>query len=230
MGYDTVASERLLRTLAEQLKLPLLHIARQAEYATESADTDVLPAISYTADMALRLVDSYLLSVQLQSEATLDLEPVSVSAMLQDTAHSLSKLAKQYDCNLEVQLSGKYHPVMGHRQSMEAAFMTLGYAFVESCPDSNTRYTVVLGAHRSTRGLVAGIFGGNITADTFRRGKALFGTARQPIPAFSPSAGVGVFVADSLLSSMETPLHVSRHNKLTGLAATLIPSRQLQLV
>lgn len=225
------AHERLLRALAEQLKLPLLQIAREAELAAARRDISALHTIEYTADMALRLVDSYLLSVQLQALPMLELEPVSVSAVLQDTAHRLNTLAKQYDCELEVHLSGKYEPVMAHAQSLEAAYATLGYAFIEAT-STEQKHKVVLGAHRSANGLVAGIFGtqSGLSADMYRRGQVLFGTARQAVPGLSPTAGAGIFVADSLLKNMETSLKVSRHNKLSGLAATLLPSKQLSLV
>ena len=231
-GFSNEAQERLLKALAEQLKLPLLQIAREAELAHSDQDATALGSISYTADMALRLVDSYLLSVQLQALPMLELEPVSVSAVLQDTAHRLNQLAKQYDCDLEVRLSGRYEPVMAHRQSLEAAFATLGYTFIESMPTEGQKHHIILGAHRSSKGLVAGVFGNQegMSADMYRRGMALFGTARQAVPSLSPHAGAGVFVADSLLKNMEAPLHVSRHNKLSGLATTLITSQQLQLV
>jgi hypothetical protein len=232
VAFSNEAQERLLRALAEQLKLPLLQIAREAELAGQSHDPKVLGSISYTADMALRLVDSYLLSIQLQSLPVLELEPVSVSAMLQDTAHQLNQLAKQYDCELEVHLSGKYEPVMAHRQSLESAFATLGYAFIESAPSADQAHKIILGAHRSNRGLVAGIFGSQegLSADTLKRGMALFGNARQAVPALASTSGAGIFVADTLLKNMETSLQISRHNKLSGLAATLIPSQQLSLV
>jgi len=232
MGFGNDARERLLKALAEQLKLPLLQIAREAELAHSNKDATALSSISYTADMALRLVDSYLLSVQLQALPMLELEPVSVSAMLQDTAHQLNALAKQYDCDLEVHLGGKYEPVMAHRQSLEAAFATLGYAFIEATPTAEQKHTIILGAHRSNKGLVTGIFGtqDGLNADMLRRGMALFGTAKQAVPSLAPSSGAGIFVADSLLKNMEAPLHLSRHNKLSGLAATLLPSQQLQLV
>ncbi len=231
-AFSNEAQERLLKALAEQLKLPLLQIAREAELAQSTNSQNVFQSISYTADMALRLVDSYLLSVQLQVQPALELEPVSVSAALQDTAHQLNQLAKQYDCDLEVHLSGRYEPVMAHRQSLEAAFAMLGYAFIESVPSADKKHRIVLGAHRSSRGLVAGIFGGQetINADMYRRGMALFGTARQTVPVLSPHNGAGVFVAESLLKNMETTLQVSRHTKLSGLAATFTPSRQLALV
>jgi signal transduction histidine kinase len=231
-AFDNASQERLLRALAEQLKTPLIQIARTAELAAVSDDVTSLRHIEYTADMALRLVDSYLLSVQLQALPSLELEPVSVSAILQDTAHRLNRLAKQNDCELEVHLSGKYEPVMAHRQSLEAAYATLGYAFIESIPPSDTAHRLILGAHRSQRGVVAGVFGDQpgLNADMFRRARALYGNARQALPSASPGSGAGVFVADSLLQNMSTNLRLARHHNMSGLAATFLSSRQLQLV
>ena len=223
--------ERLLRALAEQLKLPLMQIAREAELA-DTTGAQSYKSISYTADMALRLIDSYLLSVELQALPSLQLEPVSVSAMLQDTAHSLGQLAKQYNCDLQIHLKGKYQPVMAHQKSLEAALTSLGYAFIESAATTKERRTVVLGAHQSSHGLVVGVFGDHtdISADALKRGIALFGTAKQAMPSFSASAGAGVFVANALLTNLEAPLHTSKHNNLSGLAATLLPSHQLSIV
>lgn len=230
LAFSNDEQERLLRALAEQLKLPLMQIAREAELA-QSTGSKPYGSISYTADMALRLIDSYLLSVELQAMPSLQLEPVSISAILQDTAHTLDKLARQYDCDLQINLKGKYQPVMAHHKSLEHALVSLGYAFIESAtPNKNSN--IILGAHQSQSGLVVGVYGNstNVTADALKRGKALFGTAKQAMPSLSASAGAGVFVANSLLTNLHAPLHTSRHNKLSGLASTLLPSQQLAFI
>ncbi len=231
-AFNGAAQDRLLRALAEQLKVPLIQIARAAELGKLTDTKNALGHIEYTADMGLRLIDSYLLSVQLQAQPVLELEPVSVSAVLQDTVHRLNQLAKQYDCELEVHLSGKYEPVMANRESLEAAFATLGYAFIESVPPADSRHRIVLAAHRSAKGVVAGVFSEEptMTADMFGRARALYGTARQAAPGLSSGSGAGLFVADTLLTSMSSPLRMARHQKLSGIAATFLPSQQLQLV
>lgn len=231
-ALEYTASERLLRSLAEQLKVPFMQIAREAELAIATDEKGALERIEYTADMAMRLVDSYLLSVQLQSQPSLELEPVSVSAVLQDTAQRLHKLSRQYDCDLEVHMAGKYGPVMAHRESLEAAFATLGYAFIEAAPSADARHRVILAAHRSQRGIVAGIFGehAQLTTQGFRRSLALYGTARQAAPGVSGGSGAGLFVADALFAGIASPLRPAKHQTLSGLAATLLPSQQLQLI
>jgi hypothetical protein len=224
-------NERLLRALAEQLKLPLLQIARQAEMALasgESADK----VTKDIASMALQLVDSFLLSNDQHDQVALQLEPVTVSSVLADAAHQLSQMAKHYDTDIEVRLSGKYGPVMAHQPSLLAAMTTLGYSFLETAGRAETRQLVVLGAHYSNQGIVAGLFSeqANLSTDMFRRARALYGVSRQPLQTTLASAGAGVFVADSLLSAMATQLKVARHQNMTGLAATFLPSQQLQLV
>jgi hypothetical protein len=230
-AFEHGSDERLLRALAEQLKMPLLHIARAAELSGKKP-TQVLQNISYTADMAMQLIDSYLLTTDLQAHPSLQLEPVTVSSVLQDVAQKLVPLARQYDHDLEVSLSGKYGPVMAHRESLEAAYTMLGYAMIESQAPSEKRQTVLLGAHRSSSGIVAGVFGKQtgITTDMFRRGRALYGRSRQPLSSMSNSAGASIFIADSLLHSMSAPLKIAHHHKMAGFAATLLPSQQLQLV
>lgn len=228
--------EKLLQVLAEQMKLPLLQIARRAELARLNGDTETsLDTIELTADGALQLIDSYLLSLKLaQAQASLQLEPVSISAVLNQTAHQLDKLAKQYDCELELHLAGRYEPIMAHRAGLEAALTSLGYVFIEAqsnAPHTN-RPVLKLAAHRSKTGIVAGLFADldGLSADMYRRARSLYGHARQPLNQLSSSSGAGIFVADSLLSSMSARLRIAHHQKLTGLAATFSSSNQLHLV
>jgi hypothetical protein len=56
------------------------------------------------------------------------------------------------------------------------------------------------------------------------------GRARQPMQRLVSGPAAGVFVADSLLQTLAARLHVAKYHNLTGLAATLQPSRQLQLI
>jgi len=223
---------RLLQAMAEELKLPLLQIARQAELAAgDVVDPATLQAIELSATQALWFVDSYLLSQKLMQQASLELEPVAVSAALQDTAQALNALAKQHNCHLELHLSGRYAPVMAHRIALQTALIGLGSTLI-SAAQNDPQSRLVLAAHRSRGGIVAGIFSQTegLSQSVYQRGRALYGKARQPMQEFSSGAGAGVFVADALFGSMDSRLRVAKHHNLTGLAATLQPSRQLALI
>ena len=230
-----IVLERLMLGLAEQLKLPLLQIARRSELA----DLQGLPldaaGTQATAEAALRLIDSYVLSVQLAESGNdhLVLEPVSVSAVLYDAAQQLDRLARFYGVKLELQLDGRYGPVLANRQGLQAAFTSLSMALIEALPALDGQdLTLHLSAHRSRYGIVAGVYSDipNLNAALLTRGNTLLGKSRQPLVGLTHSSGAGVFVAEAILQAMELRLVTTKHQRMRGLGTVLQPNQQLQLV
>ena len=228
---------RLFMALGEELKLPFEQIARQAELLqlTQTPDAAGLRRMQTSADMSLQLLDSYLMSLKLglMPEAKLALAPVSVAAVLHETAESLRAQARQYGVELELHIDGKYEPVMAHQMALKSALLSLGYALIEALPASEaSQLRLQFAAHRTKYGIVAGMYAqfDQLTPQAFRRGKALAGRTRQPFTGSLPGSGAGVLVADVILSAMQSQLRVGRFHKLPGFAVTLPPSEQLQLV
>lgn len=230
----SVLSQELLLALSEQLKLPLQQIARQAELAQLAPVELCMPNIAVTANDALGLIDNYMLAVQLSQQAAgeLTMEPVSVPAVLYDVGARLRPMAKRYGVSLSLEVTGKLGPVIAHRRALEGALMSLGYALIEALPADNRQLYLQLSAHNCRQGIVAGIYSDlpNISTQTLRQGRQLYGRARQPLGSLSHTSGAGVFVADAILQAMQADLTVSRHGKLRGLATVLQPSPQLQLI
>lgn len=237
-GYDNAGSppalrQALLLTVIEQLKQPLLQIARQADLPDGAAD---MRGIGVTADAALRLLDNYLLGVQLaaRQDTMFAVEPVSVASVLYDVGNRLRPLAGLYGVTLDLQVDGRYGPVMAHRQGLEAALTALGHSLVEALPahDDAPQLTLRLSAHRCRYGIVAGMYSeaSPVTARVLRLGRQLYGRSRQPLAAMTHASGAGVFVADALLHAMRTRLSASRHKHLQGLGVVLPLSAQLRLV
>ncbi len=231
-----VQSERLFLSLAEQMKLPLLQITRQAELGLLVQDGgEQLPLIRANADVALKLIDGYLLSMRLAAEERhlIELESVSISSVLYDAAQQLHPIAKLYGVDLELSLDGKYGPVAAHREGLQSALVSLGYALIEALPASNApQMKLQLAAHRCRYGIVAGLYADvdRLTTDALRQGRKLYGDARQPIPALTHTGGAGVFVADAILHAIGAKLKVSHHRRRSGLGTVLQPNHQLQLV
>lgn len=229
-------SDRLLRAVAQELKLPLLHILQEAELSIIKNEDSVVgyEKIEISAEMALKLVDSYLLSTQLSvGQQSLKLEPVSISATLYDTAHDLEKLSKLYGCNLELNIQGKPSPVMADKRALKSALTSLGYAYIEAQRSLDKSANIQLSAHRAmSGGITTGIFSSDITINSqdFRQARNLYGFARQPLHSFSSSSGASIFVAGSILQAMASRLRVAQHAKMPGLAVTLFTSRQLSLI
>ncbi|MEK7602895.1 MAG: hypothetical protein AAB459_01445 [Patescibacteria group bacterium] len=217
---------RLMSALAEQLKLPLVQIAHGLESGAYKPQ-----ALADNARLAIKLIDSYLLTNTHSRQESLLLEPVPLSAVLQDVAHQLYGHAKRYNCQVELNIAGRYQPVMSHKNYLQGALLALGYSFIEAASNSDTKATITLAAHRTKQGISGGVFGlENLRSEFFRKARQLYGTANQPLTSDSASSSVGMFIADTLLGQMNTPLHVARHQNQKGLAATFIPSTQLKLV
>jgi hypothetical protein len=228
-----ILSQQLLLQVADQLKMPLQQIARKAEYGLLSGDAD-LKTIQSTADMALHLLENYSLGVRLALEPEqLSLEPVSVSSVLYDAGQQLDGLAKVYGVQLELDIAGKFGPVMAHRQGLQSALVSLGASLIEALPAlESQQLRLQLATHRSRYGVVAGIYSDTeqLNATVLENGRRLQGQSRQPLLSLTHTSGAGIFVADSIMRAMQLRLRTSRHHNWYGLGAVLQSNPQLQLV
>lgn len=228
-----ILSQQLLLSIAEQLKLPLLQIARQAEQVKLSGGPN-LSTIQATADTALSLLDNYVLGVHLALEPErLNVEQVSVSSILYDAGQQLDALAKSYGVALELNVAGRYAPVLAHRQGLQAVLVSLGAALIEALPaQESPQLKLQLATHRSRYGVVAGVYSdtSQLSRETLQRGRKLQRHSRQPLMNFTHTSGAGIFVADAILRAMNLSLKASRHHRLYGLGTVLQSNHQLQLV
>lgn len=214
--------------------MPLMYIARQAEFhkAEETVDVSVFRDMQTNADMALRLVDSYVLGLDLATkQLDLQLEPVSISATLYDVAHELTPLLRQRGAELQLVLAGRYGEVMAHRRGLMAALYNVGAVLSEVEVPEAGRHTIKIAAHHSPEGIIAGMYmNDGAPSLSLSKGRAHHGHARQPFAEVTSQTGAGIFVADAIFASMNTRLRFGRFRGTHGLAATLQPNRQLQLV
>ena len=124
-------TQQLLLSVAEELKLPFMQIARQAEQGQLSGQADLM-TMQRTADAALTLLDNYATGVRLSLDPHLSVESVSVASVLYDSAQQLDGLAKNYGVALELSIAGRYAPVIAHRQGLQAALVSMGAALIEA--------------------------------------------------------------------------------------------------
>lgn len=228
---DPILSQELLLTVAEELKLSLLQISRQAELG----ETANLIQLRASADTALQLIDNYALAVRLaiEPQQRLEKESVSVASVLYEAGQQLDGLAKAYGVGLELGVAGRYAPVQAHRQGLQAALVSLGAALIEALPaQENCRLKLYMATHRSRYGVVAGMYADTrqLTREALQRGRRLQRHSRQPLIGLTHTSGAGVFVADTILGAMDLHLITSRHHNLYGLGTVLQPNHQLALV
>ena len=112
-------------------------------------------------DMMLQLLDGYLLSLHLtrEPEALFAAQPVSVGAVLHETRARLADVAREYRIELDLNIGGRYEPVMAHRQALISALVSVGYSLIEALPAMGTeQLRLQLAAHRTKQGIVAGLY------------------------------------------------------------------------
>ena len=232
--HTPLLSQQLLLDVAEELKLPLLQISRQSELAKLNGSND-LRTIQSTAETALRLLDNYVLGVRLALEPQqFPLESVSISSVLYDASQQLDSFAKTYGVSLELNIAGKFGPVLANKQGLESALVSIGAALIEALPAllGSKQLTLQLATHRSRYGIIAGVYTDTkqLSNDALKRGRRLQGQSRQPLLNLTQTNGAGIFVADAILQAMDLHLMSSRHHRLHGLGTVLQPNHQLQLV
>ena len=219
-------TDMLFTALAEQLKTPLLQIAR----LSESTQTEQIAVIS---EHALRLVDAFM-QTQAQHQTKLLLEPLSSSAVLYDVAHALQPFARHMNYQVDIDVRGKSLPIMAHRDSLRSMLTLLGASLMEAGAAEQTKMSknLVLGMHRSAKGMVVGAFSNQVTLTqrALLLARTLQGRAAQVSPLLGQVGGAGLAIADTLSQQLSAPLHVYRHQSLGGIGSLLLPSRQLELL
>lgn len=240
-AFDTktasCADQFLLKAIAEELRLPLNRITRLAELGyllkDENALANHLKAIEHNSNLAMQLVEGYLIGLQLAgSQQNLDLEPVSVGSVLNDAAHQLSGIAGEYGIDLEILIHGRQRLIMGNPRALRAAFLNIGSTLIASQPRNSGHSSVTLASYPQGALMIAGVYGNQsiVTRREWRRAQGLYGRARQPMKSLSATNGAGLFVADTIFRAMASELRPSHHRKQHGLAASLSLSQQLQLM
>lgn len=230
-------SHVMLEALAEELRLPLLHIIRSSELALLKADytQSSLENVRQNAATALNLVESYLLGLEIADKQNpLDLEPTSINSVLYDVMHNLSGLAKQYDVDLQLDVEHSKKLIMANPAGLQAAFLSLTYSFIQvnNLVPSEKSKVVRLIAHNKSGRIAAGVYGesDNISAKQLRAACVWYGKFKQPLNNLSSSSAAGIFVAYKILKSMTSELKTARHQRLSGLSVSFYPSAQLNLI
>jgi len=240
-GSETFARQRaLLAALSDDLTLPLVQIKTGLELVelenfskkTVRLQTE---AMALSAESGLQLIEAYRLLLRSDQILDMPFEPVAIGAVLEEVAHQLTHYAKQYSTELIVDVQGRFSPVLAHPASLATVLEVLSSSLIraQASQSQQTNYRLVLGAHRSSEGVIAaGAFSNvhGLSDRSLRAARSLVGQARQPLPAIPPGTASGILVADMLCSALWQPLRASAHRNLGGLATSLPVTKQLQFV
>lgn len=219
---DQFANEEYgLRGLAFELQNPLINIARQAELA-ESGE------IQQTAERALALIDSYLLSAQTEyGQVMLDLEPATIGSVLYDASVRLRQPAARKNIEL-VTDDRTAEPVMTHRKALVSILSVFGNSLMDIAESRR----LVLRGYKTRNGLHGiGVFAdADIRQEDVDRAMELQGKAHMPFSKIDGASHVSLAIAGGLCRAVGGEMKAKRMGKLSGLATELPPSEQLAFV
>lgn len=227
---DDIDANNLSYSIAHELRIPLLNIARLSELQ-QSATKPSFEAIETIADSVLKLLDSYLITTRYSNQQIrLELEPVSLSAVMYDVAQYMDRLSRTQNCELRLKVQKNSGLVLAHPQGIKAAFLSLCYAFLHST-DQTSKAVITLEAHRMQGRVIAGIVSDDIHIEkgAFTKGQKLMGNAYQSMKDI-PTNGAGYFIAANLFETMTVPLQYIHSNRRFGIMGTFHSSSQLTLL
>lgn len=235
-GSEQIDKSNLLAALAADLRLPLLQIKTKVELL---AGTDHLFAehqadLSLSAEAGLRLIEAYLYISRMPGALQLRLEPLSPWQLLEESADELASVAKAYETEILIDLKACGRPVMADKSATKLAMVCLGESFIkiQAASRPEGRRGLLLGGHRAAGGALLGAYGmlEGLNASVLKRARAQAGKTHQPFSSLPTGLAAGVLIADQLYAGLNSPLKISSHSRLSGLAAFFPLSQQLSLI
>lgn len=230
------ADQYLLKSIAEELRLPLVQISRLAELSQASKYdfASNIRSIESSADLAIQLLESFILGVEFSDrQREIELSPITIGAVMNDVAHQLHRLASQNDYDIELSIKSA-HPIMGNYEAIKMAYLNIAHTIItgDNSSDGKKRKSIVFAVYNRGPKNMAGVYGNNlqISKSSWEKSLAIFDRSRQKMPDFSSINGSGFFVATSILESMSLSLNPSKYRGHKGLAAAFPLSQQLQLI
>lgn len=213
--YDLSSAFSLMR----ELQYMLHKIARTAELN----DASLIEDIRREADIALKLVDSFLMTTRAEfSQMTLDLSPMALGSVMHQVAYEIRDLSgKEIEIN-----AGVNYPVMANKNLLKNLLFSLGY-FISNSGSNKTQ----LCSFRSNDQIGVGVFAKNfdISAKDLRHALSSK-TAHMPMSSYTNQSAVMLVIADVIAKSMGSKLAVKKLGKSKGFSIWVPKSEQLSLV
>ncbi len=221
---------KLFLSVSEQLGAVFAQIASLAE--SGESHLGVIRDVSQSAAL---LSDAYMHNLRLKEHLVFpEVQPVSVGALIYDIAATLDPLARQYGVKIDVVDSPRLLPVASDRVIVESALTMLGQVMVlaRSQNADSDEVSLRLAAKRTRSGVSTGFYweGLELSAPALRRACSFGGKSSQSFGELLGGPSAGIVLANTLLGRVSSSLKVSRHNKQTGLSASLPLCDQLRMV
>lgn len=224
------SQDRLLSSLARELKNPLILMARQAELAGKSSSDPAFSSIRETAENTLKLIDSYLLMARSEyGQQALPLEAIGIGSAIYDAVKDLRISAGEQKIDFVTDIKDAY--VMANREGLSAIIRCLSEIALTQDNQENFRRLVKIKVRSERQKVSVAILSNqlDITDSELEAATKLQGISHLADAKISDS-GIRLAIADMLARSFGTTLSARKVDGLKGFGFDLNCSRQLQLV
>ena len=207
--------------LLRELQHAFYEIARQAELG----GGDSLSKVQLRAEQALRLVDSCIISTQVEvGQMQLNLSPYGVGSIMHEAAH---ELRQEVGYSVGV-YTGVNQPVVTNAELLKNMLYSAGNFMYDS-----VKTPIILRSFATkTGGVGVGVFAKDfaITPRDLRKALTMSEATYMPMAQHSQRSGVLLVLADAIAQALGSELRVKRLGNHKGFAAILPKSQQLSLV
>ena len=178
---------------------------------------------------ALMMIDHAIFAMNtLQSE--LPQTSISASALAQDVAHDLHKLAQAYNVEIELDTSKKLEPIYANEAAVKGALFGLASSLIAAQQDSTKRTRFVIAAQQTAPNFQRiGVYSTDsyIQKESVRKISQLSAAARASAPKDMYNSAIGLLISNHLVEALGSELKNFTHKKQKGIGFYLPLSGQL---
>lgn len=224
----------LLRTVGNELKLPLMHIAnassllRDGEYSLEELEGQY-EQLEMSSRRMLQIIDSVLFAGQIETRQTmLNLKPTNVASVAHSVLVECRELAIKYDKCVELRITQALAPAAIDPVALHHSMYGLLDMLIRSAESSSVQ---VLVHHQANSVMITMRDDGPaISMQQIQTAFRRLGKATRPIKQLPSTTGMAFYVAHSLMKAMQGDLIVKQSGDERRLSLRMPLSQQLELV
>ena len=224
----------LLRTVGNELKLPLMHISNAASLLGDGAQSQAERSKHYeqlelSSRRMMQIIDSVLFAGQIETHQTsLQLEPTNVASVVHEVITETRELARRYGKRVDLRITQELSPAAVDPVALRHSLYGLLDMLIRSTESNNV---LILIHHQSDSVMIT--LRDNGPAVSMKQIQVAFkrlGKAARPIKQLPSTTGMAFYVAYSLSRAMGGDLSIKQAGEERRLSIKLPLSQQMELM
>ena len=224
----------LLRTVGNELKLPLMHISNAASLLQDENITDEqrksqAGQLELSSRRMLQIIDSVLFAGQVETQQTvLDLKPTNVASVVHSVVVECRETALKYNKEVSLRITQELAPAAVDPTALRHSLFGLIDMLIRSADSDRI---LLLIHHQSDSVMIT--LKDNGPAISMKQIQSAFkrlGKASKPVKQLPSTTGMAFYVAFSLSRAMGGDLTIKQSGMERRLSLKLPLSQQMELV